>query len=198
MCKWNIVKIFGLLIAINLLSCSTQRNVQRINPDEQTDLSGRWNDTDSRLVSEELTAQLMEEKWLSRYEMANDSKRPVLIVGLVSNKTHEHINAETFIKDLERAIIKNGSARLVQAGDKREALRDERADQQDYSSTATAKKWGMELGADFIVQGTINSIVDEYNNKKTVTYQINLELTHLETNEIVWIGEKKIKKFITN
>jgi hypothetical protein len=99
---------------------------------------------------------------------------------------------------MERAIIKNGSVRLIHAGDKREDLRRERAEQQDFSSKETIKKWGKEMGADFMMQGTINSIVDSYNNKQVVYYQIDLELTDIETNEIVWIGDKKIKKMVDN
>ena len=37
-----------------------------------------------------------------------------------------------------------------------------------------------------------------YKRKKVVYYQIDLELTNMETNEIVWIGDKKIKKFVKN
>lgn len=185
-------------VAIMLSGCNSSRKVTRISPDEQIDLSGRWNDTDSRMVADELTNQVLNAKWLPRFEQQNSNERPILIVGLIRNKSHEHIDAETFIKDIERFIIQDGSARLVQAGDKREELRQERADQQNFASQETAKQWGLELGADFIMQGTINSIVDEYNRDKTVTYQINLELTDLETNEIVWIGDKKIKKLISN
>ena len=141
---------------------------------------------------------MLVEKWIPMFEQQNNGEKPVVIVGLITNKSHEHIDAETFIKDIERAIIRNGSVRLVQAGDKREALRGERADQQEFASQETAKKWGQELGADFMMQGTINSIVDQYNKQKVVYYQINLELTNLETNEIVWIGDKKIKKYIEN
>ena len=76
------------------------------------------------------------------------------------------INSETFIKDIEKAIIKNGSVRLVQAGEKRQELRTERDEQnQGYTSPETAKKWGLELGADFMLQGTINSIVDSYKKR---------------------------------
>jgi penicillin-binding protein activator len=187
-----------IVLALAFTSGCAVRQVQRIDTNKQTDLSGRWNDTDSRSVAEEITKQLLGEKWLPRFEQAHSGKRPAVIVGLIKNKSHEHIDAETFIKDIERAIISNGSVRLVQAGDKREELRSEREDQQKFSSVNTAKKWGLELGADFILQGSINSIVDEYQNKKTVTYQISLELTDLESNEIVWIGDHKIKKFITN
>ena len=142
--------------------------------------------------------QLLYDNWISDLHDQNSDKRPVLIVGLVKNKSHEHIDANTFIKEIEKAIIQDGSARLVQAADKREALRTERVDQQDYASSETAKNWGLELGADYMLQGTINSVVDTYKKEKIIYYQINLELSHLETNEIVWIGEKKIKKYIRN
>jgi penicillin-binding protein activator len=188
----------GFLLILMLLPGCTTRKVQRISTDQQVDLSGRWNDTDSKLCADELTQQVLGEAWLPRFEKDNDMKRPSVVVGLIKNKSHEHIDAETFIKDIERAIIKNGSVKLVQAGDKREELRRERADQQDFASKSSMKKWGQELGADFILQGTINSIVDSYNNQQVVYYQINLELTNLESNEIVWIGDKKIKKFINN
>lgn len=187
--------LFSMIVGAQ--SCFTNKKVERIDPKEVRDLSGRWNDTDSRLVAEQLTAQALSERWLPEYQTGT-GKRPVVIVGLVQNKSHEHINSETFIKDVEREFIKSGRVRLVQAGEKREELRRERAEQKDFASPETQKKWGRELGADFIMQGTINSIIDSHNREKVVFYQINLELTNIETNEIVWIGEKKIKKYITN
>ena len=195
----KIYKLISLLsITLIIFSCAPKRQVQRIETDQTIDLSGRWNDSDSRVVSDELTKQLLHDNWIINYKTQNPNKRPILIVGLVKNKSHEHIDANTFIKDIEKAIIKDGSARLVQANDKREALRAERVEQQNYSSAETAKNWGLELGADYMLQGTINSIVDTYKKEKIIYYQINLELSHLETNEIVWIGEKKIKKYINN
>jgi len=189
--------LFFLAILL-IASCAPKRQVQRIETDQSVDLSGRWNDTDSRTVSEEMIKQLLHEKWIENYSVANPDKRPILIVGLVKNKSHEHIDANTFIRDIEKAIVNDGSARLVQAGDKREALRNERVDQQSFSSSETAKNWGKELGADFMLQGTISSIVDTYKKEKIIYYQINFELSDLETNEIVWIGEKKIKKYVKN
>jgi hypothetical protein len=195
----KLYKFISLIILVTITaSCAPKRQVQRIETDQSIDLSGRWNDSDSRSVSTEIINQLLHDKWINDFSTENDNKRPVLIVGLVKNKSHEHIDANTFIKDIERAIVKDGSARLVQAGDKRDDLRNERVEQQDYSSTETAKNWGLELGADYILQGTISSIVDSNKKEKIIYYQINLELSHLETNEIVWIGEKKIKKYVKN
>ena len=184
-----------VVLTIALINGCANRKITRVDPNETIDLSGRWNDSDSRLVSEEMIGDVLTSAWLPRYTKAND-KRPVVVVGLVENKSHEHINSETFIKDIEKAIIRDGNIRLVVAGEKRNELRKERAEQQDYASPETTKKWGKELGADFILQGTINSIVDAYKKQKVVTYQIDLQLTNIETNEVVWMGDKKIKKQI--
>ena len=186
-----------VVLTIALINGCANRKITRVDPNETIDLSGRWNDSDSRLVTEEMIGDVLTSAWLPRYTKAND-KRPVVVVGLVENKSHEHINSETFIKDIEKAIIRDGNIRLVVAGEKRNELRKERAEQQDYVSPETTKKWGKELGADFILQGTINSIVDAYKKQKVVTYQIDLQLTNIETNEVVWMGDKKIKKQISD
>ena len=178
-----------------LLSCS--HKVSRIDPTETPDISGSWNNTDSRLTAEEMIKDCLGREWLKTHNETK-GKKPVVIVGMVTNKSHEHIEAETFMKDLERAYINTGKVGLVQGGKKREELRAERADQQTNSSLSTMKKFGMENGAAYILQGSINSIVDAYKRKKTVTYQINLELTNMETNEVVWIGDKKIAKYVKN
>ncbi len=177
-------------------ACSP-RTVTRIDPAEQIDISGSWNATDSRLTAQEMTTQILGDKWLLNH-VSELSKKPVVIVGMITNKSHEHIEAETFMNDLERSFIQSDKVGLVQSGKKREELRAEKADQQTNASQSTMKKFGLERGADYILQGTINSIVDAYKKKKTVTYQINLELTNIQTNEVVWIGDKKIAKFVKN
>jgi len=189
--------ILALAIGFSLVNCSTP-NVQRVNENTVTDLSGRWNETDSRLTAEEITAEMMEHSWYSTYAAENGGKKPVIIVGIITNKSHEHIPSETFSKDIEKAIINSGRMKLVQGADKREELRAERADQQNYSSQSTMKKFGLENGADFMLQGTINSIVDQHSKEKTIYYQVDLELTNIQTNDKVWIGDKKIKKYLGN
>ena len=189
--------IIILMFAAALFMQCTSREVSRVDANSQIDLSGRWNDTDSRLVSEEMINDALSRIWLTNFVEANQ-KKPVIIVGLIKNKTHEIISTDTFIKDMEREFINSGKATIVQAGDEREKLRDERADQQEYASAETVKRWRQEKGADFMLQGTVNSIVDGSGDNKVVFYQVDLELNDLETNEKVWLGTKKIKKLIRN
>jgi len=189
------VSLFASMI-LPVLSCTSHREVKRVSTEQTVDLSGRWNDSDSRLTADALIEQVLGDRWLNEFMQANNGNKPSVVVGLVKNNSHEHIDAETFIKDLEKSFVKSGRIRLIQAGDNREALRSERADQQQFSSKETAKKWGKELGADFMLQGTISSIVDSYKKEQITYYQVDLQLTNIETNEVVWIGDKKIKKYI--
>lgn len=195
----NILSLSILLVlasAILFNSCA-RRTVERVDPNETIDLSGRWNDTDSRLVAQEMVKDVLARPWLTEFK-TTEGRPPRIIVGMVLNKSHEHISAETFITDIERELLNSGLVKLVAGKEFREEVREERGDQQEFADPETAAKWKKELGADFMMQGTINSIVDQYRKEKTVTYQIDLMLTNLETNEKVWIGDKKIKKYIEN
>lgn len=186
------IAISGVVIS----SCS--RQVTRVNTDQAIDVSGNWNNTDSRLVAEEMTQSVLGGKWLSSHLENKQGKRPVVVVGAVQNKSHEHIDAETFVKDVEQVFVKSERVHLVQGGKKREELRAEKADQQQNSSVSSMKKFGLENGADYILQGSINSIVDSHKRQKVVYYQVNLELTDIQTNEVVWVGDKKIAKYVKN
>lgn len=178
-----------------LTGCQTAPRVHRIETDEPIDLSGRWNDTDSRLVAEEMISDALNRPWFMTF-LENNGRKPTVIVGAVLNRSHELISTDTFIKDMERAFINAGSVRIVQSAEAREQLRDERADQQQFADPDTAKRWRRELGADFMLQGVINSIVDTQDRQQLVYYQVDLELTDIETNEKVWLGAKKIRKFV--
>ncbi len=176
-------------------ACASTNTVTRVDEKAQIDLSGRWNDTDSRLVAEEMVRDGLSRVWVTDF-IEENGKKPTIIVGIIKNRSSEHINTETFTNDIEREFINAGKVRVVQGGEAREELRRERADQQEFASPETTKRWGMERGADFIMQGTVNSITDSNTKEKLVYYQVDLELTHLQTNEKVWIGSKKIKKVI--
>jgi uncharacterized protein (TIGR02722 family) len=196
--KFNKTFAIALIAATGLFITSCARKVTRVSTDQTIDVSGNWNNSDSRMVADDLTGKILGASWIGDHQEAHQGKKPVVIVGMVQNKSHEHIEAETFIKDLESTFIQSQKVRLVQGGQKRNELRAEKADQQTNASTSTMKRFGLESGADYILQGSINSIVDAHKRNKVVYYQVNLELTNIQTNEVVWIGEKKIAKTVKN
>lgn len=184
-----------LSFAVVLFSCSSTPKVTRVAEDEQIDLSGNWNDTDSKLVAEEMIGDSLAKPWLENFMMRKQAK-PRIIVGTILNKSDEHISTETFTKDLEIALLNSGKASFVASKDQREEIREERMDQADFSDPATVKKFGKELGADYMLKGQINTITDAAGKTTLKYYQTELELIDIETNEKVWIGQKKIKKVV--
>ncbi len=194
--KIGIVVISFTIVAMAVLNgCRTVPKVERVGVDTQIDLSGNWNDTDSRLVAEEMVKDALNRNWLSEFRSAKNTK-PRVIVGKVLNKSHEHINTETFVKDLERELINSGEVSFVASSEQRQEIRAEREDQALNASIETAKSMGQEYGADFMLKGQINTILDEAGSKQVKYYQVELEMINILTNEKVWIGQKKIKKLV--
>lgn len=187
--------VLVFLMAALLVGCATTKTVSRIDSQTVTDLSGRWNDTDSRLVAEQMVTDLVYRSWLSDFMLEMD-KKPAVIVGNIRNMSSEHIQTATFIKDIERELINSGKVKFVATSDERKEIRNERDEQQTFASEETAKAIAQETGADFMMKGTISSITDAVDGKAAVFYQIDLELINIESNEKVWIGSKEIKKFI--
>ncbi len=190
--------VFLVFSLVFFPGCGGQKEVTRMDPERTTDLTGGWNDTDSRQVAETMAKDALNSDWLVRFQERNDGEQPVMIVGLIKNKTHEHIDPMTFIKDIQRQFIKRDAIRIVEHGAFREKMREERSDQQKYASEDTQNKFGLELGADYMMHGSISSDVQKVDDEKVVFYKVNLELADLTTNEIVWIGDKEIKKYVEN
>jgi uncharacterized protein (TIGR02722 family) len=178
-------------------ACGSNPKVDRIDPGSVTDLSGDWNDTDSRLVAEEMIQDSLSHPWLANFTRAK-KKPPVVIVGEIRNLSHEHINVGTFANDIERALINSGRVEFVASRDERGDIREERLDQDIHSREDTRKAAGQEIGADFMLKGTINTIIDAVDKKQTRYYQVDLTLISMTDNRKVWTGQKKIKKAIKN
>lgn len=173
-------------------SCSPQ--VSRLQPSEQIDLSGRWNDSDSRQVAEKMIQELTASQRFREYAQAK-GRKPVIIVGSIRNKTTEHIDASNYVKKMEVAIFNSGLADLVESEELRDKIRVERINQQDFADPKTVAQWGKETGADLMLLGEMTSETDVAGNKRVVNYITTLFLTDMETNKRVWYGQEEIKKF---
>jgi uncharacterized protein (TIGR02722 family) len=182
----------ALLIPLVSAACGITR-VQRIDNEAVTDLSGRWNDVDSRLVANALIEQSLGGAWTST---STGGSAPAVIVGEFRNKTFEHIPISTFTRDLERAFVSSNTVRVVASSEERKEVRDERVDQQQFAAPETRARLGRELGARYMLQGDVQAIEDAAGREKILYYQVDATLIDLETNAKVWAGQHKIKKYI--
>jgi len=189
-------RLYLVILVLVLASCQT-RTVQRIDPSTQIDLSGRWNDTDSRKVADQMIFDLFDSDNFKDYAKQR-GRKPVIVMGAIKNRTSEHIDAANFVKKFELVIHNSALADIVESDEFRDKLRVERTQQQDFADAESAKKFGKELGADLMLFGEITSETDTYNKKRVVNYITTLFLTDIETNRRVWYGQNEIKKFVKN
>lgn len=184
-----------LVLGVVATVTACQPIITREDPNLVKDLSGKWNDTDSRKVSQEMIQDVLSQRWLSKFS-AKHGKMPTVIVGKVRNLSHEHINTRTFIADIQRALINSGEISFVASSEERGEIRSERKDQDLHASESTRKAMGDEIGADFMLKGTINTIIDAIKGEQIRFYQIDLTLVDLSSNRLVWAGQQKIKKSV--
>ena len=195
MSKKCIILLVSLFLSAIMFGCQTM-STQRVETDSVTDVGDKWNDTDSRLVADEMIQDVLERPWLKQYRRNNNDKNPTVIIGTVKNRSHEHINVKTFVRNLERALLNSGEVDFVASKGERDEIREERFDQASNATEDTAKSDGEEIGADFMLKGELNSIVNKDGGKSVKFYQVTLTLIDLEKNKKVWIGEKQIKKLL--
>jgi uncharacterized protein (TIGR02722 family) len=187
--------IAAAAVTLFMLSGCASTTVSRVDSATVTDLSGRWNDTDSRLVAEAMIKEAISQPWLDDYTKAK-GHQPVVIVGTIANRSHEHISVQTFISDLERELTNSRRVTFVAGKGEREEIRNERRDQATYAQESTQKPPGKEFGADFMLRGAISTIEDVLDGTKAVYYQVDLEMVDLTNNVKSWFGQKKIKKVV--
>jgi penicillin-binding protein activator len=187
-----------LLISLTASTgCGPKKTVARVASDTQTDLSGNWNDTDARLTSEALINDCFSRPWLKKF--TTESGRPPKVrVRTIVNKTDEHIDAQVFVKNIERAMVNSGDVEVVaQTGSELDSVHGE----QDYGASGrvsdeSAPSIGNEEGADFVLVGRMASVLDQSGGVKAKFYKITFELISPTSAKKVWMGDHEIKKVI--
>jgi uncharacterized protein (TIGR02722 family) len=201
------VRFFAITVVISVLAfsacVSSNPSVKRVDAGRQIDLSGYWNDTDVRIVCEALIKDCLNSPMVDQAIMAKagripGGKKPVVLVGGFRNQSDEHIDMVIIANIMEVTIFNSGKLDFVAGGSTRDEIRAERQDQQGNASEATAAALAKETGADFLLTGTVRTIIDRADNKTVRTYFVNAEMSNIETNQRMWMGQNsEIKKVIT-
>ena len=194
------MKKFAFLFAavfssLMMVSCGSTK-VSRVDSDEVIDLDGYWNESDVRIVCDSLIEECISSSRIAKFE-GQQGRAPVVIIDSIRNQSSEHIDTSIVEKKFQTAIINSGVMEFVSSSTERQALREEKADQADHSTYDTAKEMDQETGADFMLKGSVKTIVQSAGDKTVRTYYVYAELHDIKTNKIVWMAENdSIKKVI--
>lgn len=184
-----------VVFAMLFVSCAST-SVKRYSADDNVkDLSGYWNDNDVNQVCTTLIDSCIKSKRVAEFEKKYN-RTPIVIIGTIKNKSVERIDTSILSKRFQNAIINDGTLEFVADANQREELRAEKYDQAE-NAYETAKSIGNETAADFMLQGSVTTIVDTAGREQVRTYQVDMQLIDLETNKIIWSDQNNdIKKYI--
>lgn len=189
-----------LVAGLAATACGPTRSVTRTAPGatQGGDLSGYWNDIDAEQVAATMIDQCLSAAWISNHQAEQGGDRPVIkLMGVIKRTDDRYVNEQYFSKQLERQLLNSGKVRVVAAEGQEGINVRERDRQAEHASDDSAKSQGQELGSDYTLQTIVNSQNESDGSGRSVrAYLVNMELVNTETNEKVWIGEKKIRKTI--
>lgn len=159
------------------------------DPAKENLLNDSWSESDMQKVVQDLVL-----KMVNHPSISTAKKMPIVMVTNLQNKTSEHIDTQS-IMDMVRVELTNSGRVAFVDKEARQDIADEYNYQNSGMTNAETKKGpGGQIGADFIVNGRLDSIVQEVGKDKTVYYKITLNMTNLKTSVISWTGQKEIRK----
>ena len=159
------------------------------DPEKQNLLNDQFSETDMQHMAEKLVNSMVASRAIARAQTP-----PIVMVTKLENKTDEHIDTQSIMDMIK---VKLGRTGAVQFVDKE--ARGDVANEYEYQNSGmmdekTIHSKGKQIGADFILNGRLDSIVQEVGKDKTVYYKVTLYLTNLNTNVSVWQDQDQIRK----
>lgn len=189
MIKWMFTSVVVAMLA--LTACGPQAFVkgQYDDVDRENNLNDQWSETDMQKAVHDLVGSALNSPSLSQAK-----KMPVVMVTNLQNKTSEHIDTQSIMDMVRVELMKSGKVAFID-----KEAREDISNEYDYQNSGkvskeTQKGPGGQIGADYIINGRLDSIVQEVGKDKSVYYKITLNLTNLKSSMITWSDQKQIRK----
>lgn len=185
----NLVLLCAVLSAVTACGPKAFVKGQYEDAEKQNLMNDQWSETDMQVVVKDMVTSLTAHK-----SIAAANKMPIVMVTNLQNKTSEHIDTQSIMDMVRVELTNSGKVAFVD-----KEARGDISNEYDYQNSGmvseeTKKGAGGQIGADYIVNGRIDSIVQEVGKDKTVYYKITLNLTNLKTSLITWTNQKQIRK----
>jgi uncharacterized protein (TIGR02722 family) len=183
--------IMGTLV-LGQLSCGPKAFVkgqydEDINKENL--MNDLWSETDMQETVRALVASM-----LGHPTLAHAKVPPTVVITSLQNKTSEHIDTQSVMDMVRVELMKSGKLRFIDKEARGDIDEEYSYQNSGRVSNETKKGPGGQAGADFIVNGRLDSIVQEVGKDKTVYYKITLNLTNLKSSVIEWSDNKQIRK----
>ena len=116
------------------------------------------------------------------------------MVTRLKNETDEHIDTQSIMDMLRVKLTNTAQIQFVDKAARGDVAREYKYQNSGMVSGKTKKGPGQQVGAQYIINGRLTSIVKDIGKRKTVYYKVTLNMTDLQTNLIKWTGYKQLRK----
>ena len=186
------MSILTLVAVVGVVGCGPKAFIKGDYDEdvEETNLlTDKWSESDMQNAVSDLAKSAV-----THPAIRNAKRPPIVMVTRLQNKTDEHIDTQSITDMFQVELMKTGSVTFVD-----KAARDDISEEYDYQdsgmvSRETKKGKGNQVGADFILNGRLDSIVQQAGKDKTVYYKMTMNMTNLSTGLKVWTDQKQIRK----
>ncbi len=180
-----------VFVSLVLQGCGTRQFSKGSYDDVSNEnlLDDLWSETDMQKAVNDLVASLLKNR-----SIAEAKRPPLVMVTKLQNKTGEVIDGQSIMDMVKVDLMSAGKVRFID-----KEARQDIADEYEYQNSGmvgkdTKKGPGGQSGADYIINGRLDSIVKEVGKEKTVYYKLTLMMTNLKTSEHEWADQKEIRK----
>ena len=183
-----------VLLLMIATACVDEFQAAYDDPKRAEIVDDRWNETDARKSAEAIVKAMLKQAWLRSYRERHNQRRPIVAIEPIENKTAEHIDTGALVGYVRDELVNSGQIRFVNK-EQREKINKELAYQHGGAvAKNTRAKRGRQTGVNYLIDGKLSSYEHVRGGLKTITYQVVLSLTNLETAEIEWSTKHLIKK----
>jgi uncharacterized protein (TIGR02722 family) len=160
------------------------------NVENENLLNDQWSETDMQKVVKKLVDSMVNSRTIQKAD-----KPPIVIVTKLENKAAtEHIDTQNITDMIKVELSRTGAVQFIDKEAREDAAKEYEYNDSGMVDAASKKGKGKQTGADYILNGRLDSIVQEVGKDKTVYYKITLNLTNLSTNVSVWSDHDQIRK----
>nr|WP_239986746.1 penicillin-binding protein activator LpoB [Fastidiosibacter lacustris] len=181
------------LLSVSLLAgCASSGNVSYVDPQGVDTTSINFNSTDLQTTTQKMVGGMLSSPAIARITAG---AQPVVFFSTIKNETAEHINTGMLANTVSTEIINSGKFQFTDMSQVKEMK-----EQMDYQAgsgmvdQATAIKMGQQIGAQYMIYGSIADMQSMNSNQQSLFFLITLKMIDLKTGIIVWQDQKQIRK----
>ncbi|WP_328587283.1 penicillin-binding protein activator LpoB [Cysteiniphilum halobium] len=188
------VYLLPALLSVGLLAgCASSGNVSYVDPQGVDTTSINFNSTDLQTTTQKMVGGMLASQDVA--DITAGGKKPVVFFSTIRNETAEHINTGMLANTVSTEIINSGKFRFTDMAQVKQMKKQmEYQSQSGMVDQATATKMGQQIGARYMIYGSIADMQSINSNQQSLFYLITLKMIDLKTGIIIWQDQKQIRK----